>query len=303
VADVVVVGSLAMDFTTMAPRLPQPGETVLGDEFLMVPGGKGSNQAVAVARQGASTAMIGCIGGDALGDAIVEVHRAEGIDPSSLTRDAAHDTGIAQIMVDGGGENVIVVVPRANHALDAARVDAQQRLIAGAKVLLVQLEIPLDAVVAALGHARAAGVTTILNPAPAASLPDDLLAMVDICVPNETEAEVLCLRPVDDLDGAVEAGRMLLARGVGAALVTLGPRGAVYVDADRHCEVDPFRVDAVDATAAGDAFCGAFAAALAADLTVEAALRRASAAGALATTVRGASPSLPDAAAVDALVR
>jgi ribokinase len=303
VADVVVVGSLSMDFTAIAPRLPQLGETVLGDEFLMVPGGKGNNQALAAARQGASIAMIGCIGADSLGDAIIDVVRAERIDPSSVIRDATHDTGIAQIMVDANGDNVIVVVPRANHALDAARVGAQRHLIAEAKVLLVQLEIPLDAVAAALGHARAAGVTTILNPAPASSLPDDLLALVDICVPNETEAESLTTRTVDDPDAAVEAGRALLARGVGAALVTLGSRGAVYVDADRRIDVAPFEVAAIDATAAGDAFCGALAASLAADDTMEAALRRASAAGALATTVRGASPSLPDAADVDALVR
>lgn len=301
-ADVVVVGSLAMDFTAVAPRLPQRGETVLGDEFLMVPGGKGSNQAIAAARQGSPTAMIGCIGTDALGDAIVEVLRTEGIEVSSLTRDAGHDTGVAQIVVDGDGENMIVAVPRANRALDASRVDAQQPLIAAAKVLLVQLEIPLDAVVAALRHARAAGVTTILNPAPAASLPDDLLALVDVCVPNETEAGTLCGQRVDDEDAAVEAGRTLVARGVRTAVVTLGSKGAVSVDEDGPVRLDAFPVNAVDATAAGDAFCGALAAALAAEATMESALRRASAAGALATTVAGASPSLPDAAAVDALL-
>lgn len=301
-SEVVVVGSLAMDFTAIAPRLPQPGETVLGEEFLMVPGGKGANQAIAAARQGASTAMIGRIGTDALGDAVIDVLRGERIDVSSVARDAAHGTGIAQIVVGGHGENLIVVVPRANHALDAARVDAQHELIARARVLLVQLEIPLDAVAAALGHARAAGVTTILNPAPAVALPDALLALVDLCIPNETEAEALCARPVDDVDAAMEAGAALVARGARSALVTLGSRGAVYVDAARRLAVDPFPVHAVDATAAGDTFCGALAAALAAGVTIEAALRRASAAGALATTVAGASSSIPDAVAVTALV-
>ncbi len=171
-----------------------------------------------------------------------------------------------------------------------------------ARVLLVQLEIPLDAVGTALRLGRAAGVTTILNPAPALDLTDELLALVDICVPNETEAAVLVGRRVADRDDAEVAGRILLERGCSAAVVTLGRHGAVYVDRGRRIDVEPFAVEAVDATAAGDAFCGALAASIARGDDVEVALRRASAAGALATTVPGASPSLPRADAVDDLL-
>ena len=301
-AEVVVVGSAAIDFTARAPRLPRRGETVLGNGFLVVPGGKGNNQAIAAARQGASTAMVACIGTDDLGDAIVALHHEEGMGTSAVERDPRHPTGVAHIMVDDAGDNLIVVVPRANHALDPALVGRHKDLVASATVVLAQLEIPLESVEAALRIARAAGATTLLNPAPARELPSRLLELVDVCMPNETEAAMLSGRPVAGPDDAAQAAAVLVARGCRAVVVTLGSQGAVCVDAHGRLDIAPFTVDAVDATAAGDAFCGTFAAALARGDSRADALRRAAAAGALATTLAGAVPSLPDAAAVDAML-
>jgi ribokinase len=297
---VAVVGSCNVDFTAGVRDLPQRGETVLGIRFSMVPGGKGENQAVAAARQGAATALIGCIGSDVFGDQIVAALHGDGVDTSHLTRVPDQSTGIAQIVVDERGDNAIVVAPLANHALDRARVHAASEALRTARVVLAQLETPLDAVTAAFELGRAGGATTILNPAPALELPD--LSLVDVIVPNETEAATLTGDAVADAAGAQRAAGALRARGAAAVLVTLGHQGAVWVDEHRTLDVPAFPVDALDATAAGDAFCGALAAAFATGTDLEDALRRAAAAGALATTVAGALPSLPTAAAVDHLL-
>jgi ribokinase len=300
VHDVAVVGSCNVDFTAWVRQLPDRGETVLGGRFAMVPGGKGENQAVAAARQGAATAMVGCVGTDVLGDHVVAALTDDGVDTTYLHRSADQPTGIAQITVDDRGDNTIVVAPLANHDLDADHVRAATELLRSARVVLAQLEIPLDAVTAALELGRAGGATTILNPAPALELPD--LSLVDVLVPNETEAAALTGEPVTNAAGARRAAAALRARGAVAVLVTLGRQGAVWVDDAHELDVGVFPVTAVDATAAGDAFCGALAAARAAQLPLETALRRAAAAGALATTVAGALPSLPTAGAVDALL-
>ncbi|MGO9964568.1 MAG: ribokinase [Acidimicrobiales bacterium] len=301
-AEIVVVGSLSMDLTAATARLPAPGETVLGSSFAMVPGGKGNNQAVACARQGVATAMVGRVGSDDFGAAIRAQLVAEGVDVSQLTTDPSFGTGIAHITVDAAGQNFIIAVPRSNHALTARHVAEAAGLIEHAAVLLVQLEVRLEVVQAALDLARRAGTTTMLNPAPALAVSDELLSKVDLCLPNEVEAATLTGFAVDDVAGAVRAGRALVSRGCGAAVVTLGGRGSVYVDAERVLAVPSFEVPVVDTVAAGDAFCGVLASALARGRDLESSLVRASAAGALAVQVAGATPSLPTAGALEEIL-
>ena len=301
-AEVVVVGSLSMDLPASTATLPSEGETVIGSSFTMVPGGKGNNQAVTCARQGVATAMVGRVGADAFGDAIRAQLEGEGVDVSHLTTDPSVATGIAHITVDSAGQNFIIIVPRSNHCLTAQHVREAVGLIDDAAILLVQLEVRLEVVRAALEEARRAGTTTMLNPAPALELDDELLSKVDICLPNEVEAAALTHMEVDDVDGAVGAARALLSRGCGAVVVTLGAKGAVYVDNERLLEVSALSVPVIDTVAAGDAFCGAFASALARGSDVEAGLARATAAGALAVGVPGATPSLPRAEAVDQML-
>jgi ribokinase len=301
--DVVVVGSLNLDLVVRAPRLPQPGETLLGTGSATAAGGKGLNQAVAAARQGAVTAMIGMVGDDAYGAELLGLAATEGIDARGIGRAHGDGTGVAHITVDDAGTNCIVVVPRSNRRVDAAHVRAHASLLRAARVVLVQLEVPLDGVAEALSIARDAGVTTILNPAPARPLADEVLRRCDLLVPNETEAAALTGLDTASEAGARTAARRLTERTGSTVVVTLGHRGAVYCDGHGvHDSVRPFPVATRDTTAAGDAFCGTLAAALAAGLPLEAALRRASAAGALAATAPGAVPSLPTSAAVDLLL-
>lgn len=246
--------------------------------------------------------MVGRVGSDAFGDAIRTQLVAEGVDVSHLTADLSGATGIAHITVDSTGRNFIIVVPRSNRALTVQHVREAAGLIDGAAVLLVQLEVRLEVVRAALEAARRAGTTTMLNPAPALELDDDLLSNVDICLPNEVEAAALTHMRVDGVDGAIEAARALLSRGCGAVIVTLGAKGAVYLDSERALEVPALPVPVVDTVAAGDTFCGVFASALARGSDVETGLVRATAAGALAVGVAGATPSLPRAEAVDQML-
>ncbi len=290
---VVVVGSFSMDLTAEAPRMPRLGETVLGTGFLMVPGGKGNNQAVASVRAGAETAVVGCIGSDLFGQMVEAACRAAGLDTTWLERVAGAETGVAQIAVNANGENSIIVVPRANLALDPGRVEAAHPVTERARVILTQLEVPLDAVRAALRAGRAAGALNLLNPAPATDLSQDLLSLVDICLPNEHEATQLTGVTVEGIASAVGAADALVARGCGAAVITLGALGAVYSDGRRRLRVPPLPVRAVDTVAAGDAFCGVLAAELAGGQELDRALQVAAAAGALATTKRGATTSLP----------
>lgn len=291
-----------MDLTAQADTLPSPGETVIGTGFTMVPGGKGNNQAVTCARQGVTTAMIGRVGSDAFGEAIRAQLVAEGVDVSHLATDPEVATGIAHITVDSAGQNFIIIVPRSNHSMTRAQLESAAPLIDSAAVLLVQLEIRLEVVKAALDIGRRAGTTTVLNPAPALRLDDELLSMVDICIPNEVEAAALTQRSVGDKAGALEAARVLRRRGCKAVIVTLGSKGAVYLDHERALEVPSLRVPVVDTVAAGDAFCGAFASALARGEALEVALTKATGAGALAVGVKGATPSLPFSQAVDQVI-
>ncbi|NUP09565.1 MAG: ribokinase [Polyangiaceae bacterium] len=305
-ARVVVVGSLNCDFVVRVARRPETGETIMGNRFDTFVGGKGNNQAIACARAGAEVSMVGRIGDDAFGETISRTLRTAGVRCDHLVVDADAGTGIADIQVDDAGNNAIVVVPRANAKVTGSDVDAAAEAIDGAAVVLLQLEIPLDAVAAAARRAKAAAATVILNPAPAPAdgqLPEALLRSVDIIVPNESEARALTGIDAQNEEGARSAAKALQALGVARVVLTLGERGVLVAD-DRGMEWLPaFRVHAVDTTAAGDAFCGALAARLAGGLALREAASWAAAAGALACTRHGAEPSLPMRAEIDDLAR
>ena len=293
-ATVTVVGSYNTDLVFRAPRLPAPGETVLGRGLRSGPGGKGANQAIAAARLGARVALLGTIGEDAFGDAALALFRREGIDTRWLQRSATEPTGAAAILLDETGQNAIVVAPGANAALTTARVQAAAPLLRGSRVVVAQLETPLEAVQEALAIARAAGVTTLLNPAPAQPLPAPLLSLADLLTPNESEAALLAGRPVRDPAGAEAAARALQARGAATVIVTLGDQGALLVPPGAPAlHVPAPAVPVVDSTGAGDAFSGALAAALAEGLALPAAVRLAVRAGAFSVGRAGAADSMP----------
>ncbi len=280
--DVCVLGSANLDLVATVERLPGPGETVSGSSYAEYPGGKGLNQAVAAARAGARTAFVAAVGTDAAGEVLLGVMSADGIDASLVER-VVEPTGRALIGVSAQGENSIIVVPGANATVTGTRLPPT-------KVLLAQLEVPLAAVERAFSAARAAGTTTVLNPAPAQPLGEVLLRECDLVVPNEHELELL---------GGVAR---LLALGARAVVVTRGARGAELHASAGVVPIAPFAVTPVDTTAAGDSFCGALCARLAAGDAVEAALRFAAAAGALCTTRAGAVPSIPWRSETEALL-
>lgn len=291
--EVVVVGSLNMDLVARAPRLPIPGETVAGRTFSTVPGGKGANQAVASARLGARTAMVGCLGDDAFGSHLRAGLESDGIDCRGVRTVAGESSGVALIVVDDAGRNGIVVVPGANGHLAPADVDAHQEALAGAQVVVLQLETPLATVEHAARQARALGKTVVLNPAPARHLPGSVLACADFLVPNEIEAAAMTGLTVDSVDAAIEAGRRLRQAGAGTVLVTLGDQGVVAVGPGGARHYPARRVEAIDTTAAGDTFIGGFCAALVRGRALPAAIGFAQAAAAISVTRPGAQPSIP----------
>lgn len=302
VAKIVVVGSLNMDLVVRTPRIPKPGETIIGHDWRMVPGGKGANQAVAAARLGAQVAMVGRVGSDAFAPPLLANLAANRVDHTGVAQDADAATGVALIEVDDAGQNSIVVVSGANAQLRPADVEAAAAAIAAAQVLLLQLESPLDTVLSAAQLACTQGVTVILNPAPAQALPAELLQAVDVLIPNESETSLLTGLPVDSLPEAATAAQALLAKGVSTVVLTLGARGALLAQAQGQAYFPAFPVTPVDTTAAGDAFVGGLAVALAEGRPLAEAVRWGNAAGALATTRLGAQPSLPDRPAVLALL-
>ncbi|HEU5318942.1 MAG TPA: ribokinase [Chloroflexota bacterium] len=301
---VCVVGSFNVDLVFGAPRLPERGETLAGSAFGMFIGGKGANQAVAAARAGARVEMIGRLGSDSFGRDVTGALEEEGVVLRHVVRDAHEGTGVAGIVVDPHGGNAIVVVPRANMRLTEQDVRKARGAISAADVLLLQLEVPLEASLAAAKIARQAGVRVILNPAPARDLPDALYAAVDVLTPNESETQLLTGVPATTREGAVEAARVLAGRGVKTILLTLGERGALVLEqGGEPIAVPAPAVEAVDTTAAGDAFCGALGVALAEGKAMDEAVRFACAAGALACTVMGAGPSLPRRERIEELLR
>jgi len=287
-ARIVVMGSVNTDLVIRGPRIPSPGETVTGGSFLRAQGGKGANQAVAAARAGADVTFLARVGDDELGEAAIASLVGESIDVGHITRDPDHATGVALIMVDQVGENAISVAPGANARLSVGDVEAARAAIESADVLLMQLETPIPAVERAAAIAASSDTVVILNPAPARPLGDSLLSDVDVLTPNEGESSFLS-REAEPLAAAAR----LRESGVGTVVVTLGPRGALVHSGEGEFFVAGFSVTAIDSTAAGDAFNGFLAVSLAEGLDLTQAVPRACAAGALATTVPGARPSLP----------
>ena len=298
--EVAVVGTVNLDQTVRVRRLPEPGESVAGEIVATGPGGKGANQAVAAARMGAATALVACVGDDTAGATVLEVlAREPGLDVRGVTR-AAAPTGAAFVTIDEAGGNTVVSARGANAHLDDARVHRNGGVVAAAGVLLVQLGVAWSAVEAALDIARGVGTLVVLDPVPADEVTDELLRRVDVCTPNESEAARLTGGPVDDPAGMTRAADVLLRRGCGAVVLTLGARGAyVATRPGAGRRVAPPPVAVVDPTAAGDAFAGALAAALARGAHLDDAVDDAVIAGALATTRLGAVVSLPTRAEVD----
>lgn len=300
---VAVVGSISADLTAFGSPLPRPGETLIADGFSMVLGGKGANQALAASRAGVATFMVGAVGDDLFRELTLGSLTAEGVNTGAVAVVQGH-TGIAHIRVDVvTGQNDIAIIPQANAKVTPELAVNQLRRLEGrVGVVLLQLEIPIETVSRAAAVARELGSLVILDPAPAQVLPDELWPVLDVVTPNEAEAEVLSGIRVHDHNSATEAGRWFIDRGVGAAIITMAERGAVVVRDSGSRSYPAFHVQPVDTTAAGDAFAGSLGASLAAGTQWEEAIRRALAAGALATTVRGASPSLPTADQVDAFL-
>ena len=307
---IVVIGSINMDLVCRTPSMPKAGETILGGDFVTIPGGKGANQAVAAARlagAGRKVYMIGRVGSDDFGERLLNGLRQHRVNTENVTVTEAASSGVAMILVDKSGENSIVVAPGANARLSPRDIDAAEKIVASASVVVLQLEIPLATVKHAIALCQRLGAYTSLDPAPAQALPRAFYG-VDVLTPNQTEAEMLVdieprprVRRKKVSDPKQIAGD-LRDRGAKAVALKLGRRGAMLVTRDGFIQAKPFKVKVVDTTAAGDAFTGALAVARAEAMPMAAALRFANAAGAICCQTFGAQPSLPDRAAVDALV-
>jgi len=298
---IVVVGSSNTDMIIKLDRIPRPGETILGGEFVTAAGGKGANQAVAAARAGGRVSFIARVGQDVFGDQAVAGFVKDRIDVEHVARDKAAPSGVALIFVARDGENSIAVASGANGRLSPADVKKARKLIASAAVLVMQLETPLATVQAAAETAAKAGVSVILNPAPAQPLSDELLRLVSILTPNETEAELLTGIKVGDEVSAGQAADLLFARGVRTVVITLGQRGAFVAREGLRKLIAGFPMQAVDTTAAGDVFNGVLAVALAEGQKLEQAVRFANAAAAISVTRMGAQPSAPKRKEIDQL--
>ncbi len=288
--EILVVGSLNADLVVRTPRFPQPGETISGEDLQVIPGGKGANQAVAAARHGANVSMLGRVGKDTFGDFLLDNLKQNQVDVRSVQRDDA-STGTAIIVVDSNGQNSIVLSAGANGKVSSVDVDSAS--FADHKLLLLQLEIPIPTVLSATRRAHENGLHIILNPAPAKSLPEEMISLVDYLIPNETELSLLAGMDVNDTPSAERAAKSLLERGVKNVIVTLGSKGVMIVTGTQVTHVGTYKVDVVDTTAAGDAFIGGFAYSLLQNKSLEIAVRYGCACGALATTKFGAQPSLP----------
>jgi ribokinase len=299
---VTVVGSFMYDLVATAPRRPKTGETLIGDSFGMFLGGKGSNQAIAASRTGASVTMVGRLGNDLFGDQFLEKLSEEGINTDFVVQDTKNGTGVGMPLIDSSGQNSIVIIPQANMALTVKNIDKAESVIADSDVLVLQCEVPMEANKRAAEIANKNDTLVILNPAPACEIPDAILSLTDLLTPNESETEILTGMPTHSNEQAIEAAHNLLSKGIETVILTLGSRGSFLLTEKMDKLIPAYSVNVIDTTAAGDAYCGALAASLAQDTHIEEAVKIANAAGALAVTKLGAEPSLPTKKAIDQLL-
>lgn len=290
---IVVVGSCNTDMVVKSDRLPVPGETVLGGAFMMNPGGKGANQAVAIARMGGNVTFISKTGNDLFGRQSVEIYGDENIVTDYIFSDQHLPSGVALIMVDRNGENCIVVASGANGSLSPKDIEKARNVIESADILLMQLEVPMDTVEYAAKLAHEKGIKVVLNPAPAAFLSNELLKCLYAIIPNKTEAEMLSGIKVSDLETAKQAADIIAAKGVDKVVITLGSKGALIKDGDVYSFIPADKVEAVDTTAAGDTFCGAFCVGISEGLSIEDAVRMATKAAGITVTREGAQAAIP----------
>jgi len=298
--DILIIGSLNADLVVRAPHFPQPGETISGDDLHIIPGGKGANQAVAAARQGASVAMLGRVGNDSFGPFLLESLKSDAVDITHVVTDNSA-TGTAIIVVDANGQNSIVLSAGANGQVSPADVDTAAAL--HPSLILLQLEIPIPTVLRAAQYAKQNDIRVILNPAPAKPIPDELISLVDFIIPNETELSLLTGIEVKDIPSAEQAAKILLKRGAKNVIVTLGSKGALLVSNHQTIQVNAYQVNVVDTTAAGDAFIGGFAFALLRGVEIADAVKYGNASGALAATKFGAQPSLPNKSEIESFLK
>lgn len=290
---IVVFGSINMDLTAYVPTFPTPGETLLGHSYITVPGGKGNNQAVAAARLGADVQFVGRVGDDLFGEEVLKIVNNENIDTSPVAIDKENGTGLAVINVDDKAENSIVVISGANMALDEEDVARAEGCLEGAKVLLLQLEVPLKADLQIAEIAQRKNVQVILDPAPAVPLPEKAYQVVNFITPNETETEILVGIKPSNTTEAAQAAKILHERGVENVIIKMGSKGVYYDSKDGSGFIEPYKVNSIDSVAAGDAFNAGLAVAISEGKPLAEAVRWGAAAGAIATTRKGALPAMP----------
>ncbi|MDP1676519.1 MAG: ribokinase [Bacteroidota bacterium] len=299
---IVVIGSSNTDMILKMKEIPRPGETIIGGTFFTAQGGKGANQAVAAAKCGGNVTFVAKIGNDMFGNNAILGYEECGIDVQHISRDTDVATGIALIFVDGKGENAIGVASGANARLLPPDIHRVREVISNASIVLMQLEIPLETIMAVAEIAHKKNIRIILNPAPSQHLPNELLSKISILTPNETEVEQLTGVSISNVDDALRAGEILLKKGIECAIITLGSKGAIVVTKEFSEKISSFKVNAIDTTAAGDTFNGALAVELANGNSIRDAIRFANAAAAISVTRIGAQSSVPNRAEVEQLL-
>lgn len=296
--NICVIGSLNMDLVVNVDERPKPGQTVIGSNFKEVPGGKGANQAVAMARLNGNVSMIGKVGEDGFGETLIDALKKDNVDTKYIKKTKGF-TGVALITVDKNAQNSIVVSPGANFEVKESDIDENIEAIENSDIVVVQLETPLQTIKYALNKSKQLNKYNILNPAPAAKLDDEIIKNVDLLTPNETELEILSGVSIETEADIEKAAQVMIDKGVKELIVTLGSKGSLYINKEKKLFIEANKVDAVDTTAAGDSYTGALAVALSNDKNIEEAMRFASKVGALSVMKEGAQSSLPTLADVE----